>query len=176
MTIAALETTLRLYLDPKKAIASIPTLNMLCTNPEEIKNRAQRLKSMLENSSASKVATFQVTRETARAGGGSLPMFDIPSYGVEVSFSSSLKTANIDTENNPKENNHGSIQIEKEAKENHDADAQNCMQYLIQKHPIPIIGRINHQKLIFDTRTLLHDTELEEIVKAFCSYVKTITK
>ena len=176
MTIAALETTLRLYLDPKKAIASIPTLNMLCTNPEEIKDRAQRLKSMLENSSASKVATFQVTRETARAGGGSLPMFDIPSYGVEVSFSSSSKTANIDTENNPKENNHGSIQIEKEAKENHDADAQNCMQYLIQKHPIPIIGRINHQKLIFDTRTLLHDTELEEIVKAFCSYVKTITK
>lgn len=176
MTIAALETTLRLYLDPKKTIASIPTLNMLCTNPEEIKDRAQRLKSMLENSSASKVATFQVTRETARAGGGSLPMFDIPSYGVEVSFSSSSKTANIDTENNPKENNHGSIQIEKEAKENHDADAQNCMQYLIQKHPIPIIGRINHQKLIFDTRTLLHDTELEEIVKAFCSYVKTIAK
>lgn len=176
MTIAALETTLRLYLDPKKAIASIPTLNMLCTNPEEIKDRAQRLKSMLENSSASKVATFQVTRETARAGGGSLPMFDIPSYGVEVSFLSSSKTANIDTENNPKENNHSSIQIEKGAKENHDADAQNCMQYLIQKHPIPIIGRINHQKLIFDTRTLLHDTELEEIVKAFCSYVKTITK
>lgn len=176
MTIAALETTLRLYLDPKKAIASIPTLNMLCTNPEEIKNRAQRLKSMLENSSASKVATFQVTRETARAGGGSLPMFDIPSYGVEVSFSSSSKTTNIDTENNPKENNHSSIQIEKGTKENHDANAQNCMQYLIQKHPIPIIGRINHQKLIFDTRTLLHDTELEEIVKAFCSYVKTITK
>lgn len=143
MTIAALEATLRLYLDPKKAMASIPTLNMLCADPEEIEDRAQRLKSMLENSSASKIASFQVTKETARAGGGSLPMFDIPSYGVEMSFSPSTS-------------------------------AQSCMEYLVQTNPVPIIGRINHQKLVFDARTLLHETDLEEIARAVSAYADQI--
>ena len=43
MTIAALEATLRLYLDPERAIASIPTLAMLCATPESLKTKRSTL-------------------------------------------------------------------------------------------------------------------------------------
>lgn len=145
MTLAALEATLRLYLDPKKAMASIPTLRMLCEDPKNVKHRAQKLKSLLEQSKASSIASFVITEEIARAGGGSLPMFDIPSYGVEVSFTSTGEGHN----------------------------AQSCMEYLVQKHPIPIIGRISHQKLIFDARTLIEENDLEEIVSAVNAYTES---
>lgn len=43
MTLAALEATLRLYLDPDKALARIPTLRRITMSPAELKRRAGRL-------------------------------------------------------------------------------------------------------------------------------------
>lgn len=147
MTIAALEATLKLYLDPRKALTQIPTLNMLCSSAHEVQQRAQHLKDQLEQSSAAHIARFQVTPEIARTGGGSLPMFDIPSYGVEVSF------------------------YTEETQEG--ATALACMEYLVKRNPVPIIGRINHNKLIFDARTLLNNSDIDEIVHAMSRYAET---
>lgn len=139
MTIAALEATLRLYLDPDKAMKAVPTLKMLCAMPEEIQETANNLKTALDQSEASKVADFKVTQDVSRSGGGSLPMLDIPTYCVETIFKGK-------------------------------GNAQECMEYLVQKRRIPVIGRITHQKLLFDARTLIDESDLNEIVSGMSEF------
>lgn len=84
MTIAALEATLHLYLDPKEARRSIPTLRMLAESAQEVQARAESLQAILLNSLPEGTCDITVVPSTARAGGGSLPMYDIPSYAVEL--------------------------------------------------------------------------------------------
>lgn len=147
MSIAALEATLRLYLDPQQAMTTIPTLAMLCAPAQDIKAKAEHLKYLLEQNVASEIATFTVTEEVARAGGGSLPMFDIPSYAVEVAFNTSCYPS---------------------------ANAQNCIEFLIQNHEQTVIGRINHHKLLFDVRTLVQEEDLHDIVKGMSSFASSL--
>src|SRR5438105_4750618 len=47
MTLAALEATLRLYLDPERALREVPTLRMLGTPPANLKQRAEGLADRL---------------------------------------------------------------------------------------------------------------------------------
>lgn len=139
MTIAALEATLRLYLDQDKAMKAVPTLKMLCAMPEEIQETANSLKTALDQSEASKIADFKVTQNVSRSGGGSLPMLDIPTYCIEAIFKGK-------------------------------SNAQECMEYLVQKRRIPVIGRITHQKLLFDARTLIDESDLNEIVSGMSEF------
>ena len=141
MTIAALEATLHLYLDPDKAMKAVPTLKMLCAMPEEIQETANSLKTALDQSETSKIADFKVTQDVSRSGGGSLPMLDIPTYCVEAIFKGK-------------------------------SNAQECMEYLVQKRRIPVIGRITHQKLLFDVRTLIDENDLNEIVSGMSEYAR----
>ncbi len=83
MTLAALEATLRLYLDPEQAKQRIPTLRMLTASAEEVKATAEQLACAIQEK-AGHACTVQTVEDTSRAGGGSLPMVDIPSYAVEV--------------------------------------------------------------------------------------------
>jgi len=82
LTVAALEATLRLYLDPERAKAEIPTLAMLTADPEALRRRARRLARQL--SSACPDLRIEVVEGISRAGGGSLPMEDLPTWVVAV--------------------------------------------------------------------------------------------
>ena len=84
MTIAALEATLRLYLDPEKAHEHIPTLHMLTTPVEAVEEQAESLRKAISASVPEGSCRISVVTSIARAGGGSLPMYDIPSYSVEI--------------------------------------------------------------------------------------------
>ena len=84
MTIAALEATLRLYLDPEKAYESIPTLHMLTAPIETVGAKAEALRQAICASVPKDSCKISVVESVARAGGGSLPMYDIPSYAVEI--------------------------------------------------------------------------------------------
>ena len=86
MTLAALEATLRLYLDPKAAIEKIPTLRMLEEPAERTKERAEKLERSLAGYISADDARLSVVPEIARAGGGALPMCDIDTYCVKVDF------------------------------------------------------------------------------------------
>lgn len=143
MTLAALEATMRLYLNPEKALEAIPTLRMLNESPEITKRHAEQLQNDLAASVAHTIATFSVQETIARAGGGALPMFDIPSYGVEISFTQ--------------------------------GSAQECFSYLVQKHPVPLVGRIQNDMLICDVRTLLNPDEYSELVAGLCAYARFVT-
>jgi L-seryl-tRNA(Ser) seleniumtransferase len=84
MTLAALEATLRLYLDPERAVREVPTLAMLVASPEQMRVRAEALAARIRDA-AGAGAVVDVVADVSRAGGGALPMADIPTFVVAVS-------------------------------------------------------------------------------------------
>ncbi len=83
MTIAALEATLREYLDLEKAVSSNPTLKMITENGPSVERRAKRLARAISRA-ASGAAIVSVESEIARVGGGSLPLAEIPTSVAAV--------------------------------------------------------------------------------------------
>ena len=84
MTLAALEATLRLYLNPEDAMQQIPTLRMLTESAVSVKTRAEALSHAIRKHVSARQAHLEVVPETGRAGGGSLPMCDIESFCVRM--------------------------------------------------------------------------------------------
>ncbi|MGD9070447.1 MAG: L-seryl-tRNA(Sec) selenium transferase, partial [Desulfobacterales bacterium] len=83
LTLAALESTLRLYRDEEKAVGAIPTLRMMLQPITTLEEKAGRLKNMLENAGRSRLTV--VSRDlVSRPGGGSLPLLELPSKGLGV--------------------------------------------------------------------------------------------
>jgi L-seryl-tRNA(Ser) seleniumtransferase len=80
LDLAALEATLRLYLDPETAWQRIPVLRMLGASVEDLQERATRLARRLREVG---VAAEAVPSQ-AEAGGGSLPGVVLPSYAVRL--------------------------------------------------------------------------------------------
>ena len=85
LTLAALEGTLRLYMQGEEAIDTIPTVRMLSESAETVRERAEHLKQLIDEHIPADAATTTVIQDVSRAGGGSLPMFDIDTYVVKVS-------------------------------------------------------------------------------------------
>lgn len=82
LTLAGFEATLIEYIDEEKVIENIPTLRMLLQKPEEIKKRANKIAARLRREI--KDARIKVMTDSSRAGGGSLPEEDLPTYVVSV--------------------------------------------------------------------------------------------
>ena len=142
MTLAALEATLRLYLDPQRALAEIPTLAMLATPADQIEPRAQALAAAIRATLPAGCAEVTVEPEISRAGGGALPMCDIPTFVTKVSF---VRGTALD-----------------------------CDRHLISKRDLPVIGRLSHDALLFDARTLLNTEEYKEVALGLAEYFETL--
>lgn len=85
MTLAALEATLRLYLEPERALAEIPTLALLSEPAGAVRERAERLAGMLAEV-VGDAGAVSVVDEASCVGGGTLPLLDIPSSAAALSF------------------------------------------------------------------------------------------
>jgi len=83
MTLAALEATLRLYLDPLTARQTVPTLRMITAESGELEARAKELKKQLSGP-LSRLAGFKLVEGVSRVGGGSFPERDLPTTLVAV--------------------------------------------------------------------------------------------
>jgi L-seryl-tRNA(Ser) seleniumtransferase len=83
LTLTALETTLRLYLDPRRALAEIPVLRMLAVPEEELKKRCLRLRRSLRTACGERLQT-SVVPETSTVGGGALPLTELPGYALAL--------------------------------------------------------------------------------------------
>jgi L-seryl-tRNA(Ser) seleniumtransferase len=94
MTLAALEGTLRLYRNPEKAVETIPTLRMLTQPVEQISERAENLFSLLSRIPDSRI-DIRVMDIFSQAGGGSLPLLNIPSVGIGLAITG-LSAAGIE--------------------------------------------------------------------------------
>src|SRR5947208_9302671 len=75
LTLAALEGTLALYLDPERAAREVPVLRMLREPPEAVRERAAGLAERIGG---------EVEETVARVGGGALPLAEVPSYACAV--------------------------------------------------------------------------------------------
>lgn len=85
MTLAALEATLRLYLEPERALREIPTLAMLSEPVDSVRERAGRLAALLAEA-VGDAAEATVVDEASCVGGGTLPLLEIPSAAVALAF------------------------------------------------------------------------------------------
>ena len=75
LTLAALEGTLGLYLDPERAAREVPVLRMATEGAEAVRARAERLATALGG---------EVEETIARVGGGALPLAELPSFACAV--------------------------------------------------------------------------------------------
>jgi L-seryl-tRNA(Ser) seleniumtransferase len=75
LTLAALEGTLALYLDPARAASEVPVLRMLGEPAESVRARAGRLAEAVGG---------EVEETVARVGGGALPLAEISSFACAV--------------------------------------------------------------------------------------------
>ncbi len=83
MTLAALEATLLLYQDPERAVREIPTLQHMSRGPAETAALAGALQAAIEARCPDGFIA-EVEESTGRAGGGSMPLVELPSHAVRL--------------------------------------------------------------------------------------------
>ncbi|KIH77321.1 L-seryl-tRNA(Sec) selenium transferase [Geoalkalibacter ferrihydriticus] len=84
LTLAALEATLRLYLDRDAALREIPVLAMLAATAEELRIRTESLAARCARQLGD-AATLAVVAATATVGGGALPLTELPGFALALS-------------------------------------------------------------------------------------------
>jgi L-seryl-tRNA(Ser) seleniumtransferase len=75
LSLAALEGTLLVYLEPARALRDVPVLRMLHEDQQSVRARAERLAAAVGG---------EVEETVARVGGGALPLAELPSFACAV--------------------------------------------------------------------------------------------
>ena len=83
MTLATLEATLRLYLDPQRAMKEVPTLRLLASSADELQRRCTELLPQLQAAAGDR-ASLDIIAATATVGGGAMPLAELPGFAVAV--------------------------------------------------------------------------------------------
>lgn len=130
-TLSGLESILRIYMDEKKALQTIPTLSMISTPVDTVKKRAQRLMNLLGKELDGK-CRCSIVETISRVGGGAMPEQNLPSAGVSIE----PLTLKI-----------------------------NELELKLRQEEIPVIARIEANRLILDLRTAADD-EISKIHKS----------
>jgi L-seryl-tRNA(Ser) seleniumtransferase len=123
-TLAALEATLRLYLDEETALRRIPILGLIRETYQSLRSRASRLRQRLVLAAGEESVEIGLIDGASRIGGGALPFQELPTRLLAL---------------RPK------------------AVSVNALEKFFLSRPVPIIGRIEEERLLLDVRTL--DTE-----------------
>jgi L-seryl-tRNA(Ser) seleniumtransferase len=125
MTLAALEATLRLYLDPALAVKRIPTLRLICASAQELRQKALKLARMLrpvlKDGLGGTAAEISVRPGYSLIGGGSFPERLLPASLVCVALK--------------------------------EFSAESLRGLLLKTDP-PLVGKIEEDKFCLDVRTL----------------------
>src|SRR5262249_46132138 len=120
--LAALEATLKLYRDPERLAERLPTIRMLARPKKEIEAAARRLLPELVRAIGPSF-TLVVTECSSQIGSGALPVETIPSAGIRI------ETVRA----------HGGREL-------------GALSVAFRRLPLPVVGRIENQALVFDLR------------------------
>lgn len=131
LTIAALFEVLKLYRNPERLTDSLPTLKYLARSVEEINQLAQAVLPAFVEALGEK-ASVEIRDTFSQIGSGSLPLDLLPSKSISISS---------------------------KAKRQSDQHLQEIAG-MFRALPIPVIGRLNDGKLLFDLRTLVSSKDL----------------
>ncbi len=82
LTLAALESTLQLYLKPEQALQELPVLNMFTAAAEEQQQRCQHLFEQLQ--AAGLAAEVKLIEDVSRVGGGAMPLTELSDWALEI--------------------------------------------------------------------------------------------
>jgi len=91
LSLAALEASLAIYLDLEQAKVQIPTLSMLLTPPEMLKEKAARLLQLLDEG-----LSAELQKTGGQAGGGSLPLQEFESWAVAIPQNSAFTVSALE--------------------------------------------------------------------------------
>lgn len=127
--LAALEATLKLYRDPDRLAARLPTLRLLTRPQGEIEAQARRLAPVVAEKIGVSFAVG-VTACASQVGSGALPVAAAPSAGIEI------RRARIPSARRG------------------DGRALASLSLAFRRLPIPVVGRIADGALVFDLRCL----------------------
>jgi L-seryl-tRNA(Ser) seleniumtransferase len=83
LTLAALESTLLLYFDEKRAMEEIPTLRMLSLDTKRLKKRGKQLLKRLSGMTNERMM-FSLREDVSQVGGGALPLQELPTMAVAI--------------------------------------------------------------------------------------------
>jgi len=83
-TLAALEGTLKAYLDPERVIEEIPTLKMLSLSDVELEERARDLLKSIKELLPGEGFTVEVEKDISRVGGGAYPLSELTTRIVSL--------------------------------------------------------------------------------------------
>jgi len=123
LTLAALESVLRLYLDEAQALRDIPTLALIALPEDVLAERAQALCERCRALMADH-AVFTVRSIWSQVGGGAMPEQNLPSWALAVE-PSAMKVSQLESG--------------------------------LRQAPMPVIGRVEADRLLFDLRTVAAD-------------------
>ncbi len=84
LTLAALESTLKIYQDEERVCREIPVWRMIAATPAEIKQRADKLARQLGDLLGSQVVA--VVPGSSKLGGGALPLQELPTFLVAITI------------------------------------------------------------------------------------------
>ena len=123
-TIAALEGTLKYYLDEEIAVEEVPTLSMLTASIDKIFSKAQVMKELIDRDIDSEYLNVEIEDSYSEVGGGSLPIEKIPTKCIVLSIN---------------------------------GKSTQGFEHNLRRYRIPIITRLNKDKIYFDLRTISED-------------------
>ena len=84
MTLAALEATLRLYLNPKMAISQIPVIQMVTCPIGKVAHMSRSIERRLKGKLGNK-CDVNIKKEFSKVGGGALPLLNLETRVVTLS-------------------------------------------------------------------------------------------
>lgn len=131
LSLSAMEVTLREYLDEERAVKKIPTLRMLTQPLKDIARRAKKIERLLKNVNA--LFKVKVMQDSSQAGGGSLPLLNLPTF--VVALSSAVQGSQFSV---------------------------NDFEERLRKGERPVIARVKDDALLLDARTI-QDGEIKEL-------------
>ena len=83
LTLIALESTLRLYLDQETVVQKIPTLRMITLSLETIERKVFDFKRKLQVNIPDHI-NIQIMNDTSQVGGGALPSQELPTKVIAI--------------------------------------------------------------------------------------------
>ena len=123
--LAALEATLKLYRDPDRLAERLPTFRLLARPKKEIELIARRLVPSLARAVGVSFAV-SVADCASQIGSGALPVETVPSVGIKIQWANTRGGGRELT----------------------------LLSTAFRRLPVPVVGRIEDQALVFDLRCL----------------------
>ena len=127
--LAAIEATLKLYRDPDRLAARLPTLRLLTRPAADIAAQASRLASVIAEKLGASFAV-EVVECVSQVGSGALPLETMPSAGVAIRPAATRAAGR----------------------------ALSSLNAALCRLPVPVIGRVEDQALVLDLRCLDDET------------------